>query len=194
MSASSTNSAPVAIPISSAALDQLLVAAVAARKKAYSPYSKFRVGAALLLQDGTIVDGANVENASYGAGICAERTALSTWRVASRAPSPVVAIAVSSDLHTPCPPCGICRQFIREHCSEQVPIYMPFAPPKKQIEKTVEGVAEAEKRSGEEAHQEPGREWTPALGHGEDTVKVMTLEQLLPLSFGPESLQRPAVV
>lgn len=67
---------------------------------------------------------------------------------------------------------------------------MPFAPPKKQIERTVEGVAEAEKRAGEQVEEAHGREWTPALGHGEDTVKVMTLEQLLPLSFG-ESECRP---
>lgn len=90
--------------------------AVAAKAAAYCPYSRFRVGAALLLAGGgAIVSGANVENASYPAGTCAERVALATavtspaWRPAADAPR-VRALALATDVSPPASPCGMCRQ------------------------------------------------------------------------------------
>lgn len=97
-------------------------AAYRARNHSYSPYSKFRVGAAILYEDGSIVQGANVENASYGAGICAERTALVTARMQEK--KSIRAIAVTSDSSELVSPCGICRQVIREFAALTTPIYM----------------------------------------------------------------------
>ncbi|XP_061162489.1 cytidine deaminase-like [Saccostrea echinata] len=83
------------------------------KKKSYSPYSKFRVGAALLCEDGTVITGCNVENASYGLTICAERTALT--KAVSEGHRRFKAIAISSDLKTSfIVPCGACRQFMVE--------------------------------------------------------------------------------
>ncbi|XP_062590401.1 cytidine deaminase-like [Saccostrea cucullata] len=83
------------------------------KKKSYSPYSKFRVGAALLCDDGTVITGCNVENASYGLTICAERTALT--KAVSEGHRRFKAIAISSDLKTSfIVPCGACRQFMVE--------------------------------------------------------------------------------
>ncbi|KAI0763142.1 cytidine deaminase-like protein [Irpex lacteus] len=76
---------------------------------AYSRYSKFRVGAALLSTNGEVIKGANIENASYGGTICAERTALVK-----------AVVNVASALS----PCGMCRQFIREFCAQTMPIYL----------------------------------------------------------------------
>ncbi|KAJ1906510.1 hypothetical protein IWQ60_012064 [Tieghemiomyces parasiticus] len=86
--------------------------ALAARDMAYVPYSKFRVGSALLTADGTVYTGCNVENASYGGAICAERTAV--VKAVSEGHQKFTAIAVASDLTTFCSPCGICRQFMSE--------------------------------------------------------------------------------
>ncbi|CAM1304292.1 Uncharacterised protein g3731 [Pycnogonum litorale] len=83
-----------------------------ARDKAYSPYSKFKVGAAVLCKDGTIITGCNVENASYGLSICAERTAI--VKAVSEGKTEFTAIAVSSLLDDYIRPCGACRQFIIE--------------------------------------------------------------------------------
>lgn len=82
--------------------------ALDARNQSYSPYSKFRVGAAILTADGEYVLGANVENASYGASICAERTAAVTAIYSGK--KSFKAVAVASDLNEACSPCGICRQ------------------------------------------------------------------------------------
>lgn len=90
---------------------KLLEYAQVARNGSYSPYSKFRVGASLLLSDGSFVTGANVENASYGGAICAERTAL--VKAVSEGKKDFIALAVAADIDEPCSPCGICRQFIR---------------------------------------------------------------------------------
>ncbi|KAL4067884.1 cytidine deaminase-like protein [Scleroderma citrinum] len=95
---------------------------IAAKEYAYSPYSKFRVGAAFLLADGTIVKGANVENASWGGTICAERTAV--VKAVSEGKKDFVALAVTSDVASPISPCGICRQIIREFCSLEMPILL----------------------------------------------------------------------
>lgn len=82
-----------------------------ARDLSYSPYSKFRVGAVILTGDGEYVQGANIENASYGATVCAERTALVKLATLKPGKIPSVkAIAVSTDLEEACSPCGICRQ------------------------------------------------------------------------------------
>jgi homotetrameric cytidine deaminase len=90
----------------------LVAAAREARAGAYAPYSGFRVGAALLATDGRVFTGANVENASSPAGICAERVALSQAVVAGA--REFAAIAVAADGDGPCTPCGLCRQTLHE--------------------------------------------------------------------------------
>ncbi|KIM62122.1 hypothetical protein SCLCIDRAFT_25322 [Scleroderma citrinum Foug A] len=102
--------------------ERLIQAAIEAKEYAYSPYSKFRVGAAFLLADGTIVGGANVENASYGGTICAERTAI--VKAVSEGKREFVALAVTSDVTSAISPCGFCRQVIREFCSLDMPILL----------------------------------------------------------------------
>lgn len=96
-----------------AAQEQLLTErARAAKGHAYAPYSKFHVGAALLCADGSIIDGCNVENASYPAGTCAERVALGAAVVAGH--REFTAVAIASDAPSATPPCGICRQALAE--------------------------------------------------------------------------------
>lgn len=82
------------------------------RERAYAPYSKFPVGAAILMDDGSVFGGCNVENASYGVTICAERVAMSS-AVASGKTGPL-AIAVAGGASVFCSPCGACRQFLSE--------------------------------------------------------------------------------
>jgi len=104
-----TKDHPMALsPLQTRLLDQ----AFEARRHAYAPYSKFLVGAALLTDDGTIVQGCNVENASYGATNCAERTAIFSAVAAGH--RKFSAIAIVGDLETPITPCGICRQVLSE--------------------------------------------------------------------------------
>jgi cytidine deaminase len=94
--------------------DSLLRAATKAMKNAYAPYSKFRVGAAILLSNGKVFSGCNVENASYGMSNCAERTAIFS-AVASLGPKiEILAVSVVNDQGVPCSPCGACRQVIYE--------------------------------------------------------------------------------
>lgn len=90
----------------------LLAQAEAARARAYAPYSNFQVGAALLDADGTVHPGCNVENASYPAGICAERVALGA--AVARGARHFVAIAVAGPPDVAITPCGICRQALSE--------------------------------------------------------------------------------
>lgn len=91
---------------------QLVAAALAARTQAYAPYSRFQVGAALRLADGTVVTGANVENAAYPATICAERVAIG-YAVAHGGRS-FDQIAVAGSGPQVCTPCGTCRQVLNE--------------------------------------------------------------------------------
>ncbi len=90
----------------------LATAAGNAKRHSHSPYSKFRVGAALLTKDGRIFTGCNIENSSYGLTICAERVAL--FKAVSEGETSFRAIAIASDEDAYTPPCGACRQIIYE--------------------------------------------------------------------------------
>lgn len=92
--------------------EKLIEMAKEAREKAYVPYSKFKVGAALLTKDGQMFTGCNVENASYGLTCCAERTAI--FKAVSEGQRDFAAIAVVADVPTLCSPCGACRQVMSE--------------------------------------------------------------------------------
>ncbi|GAB1310334.1 Cytidine deaminase [Madurella fahalii] len=126
--------------------------AQANKARAYCPYSRFRVGAALLAGDGAVVDGANVENASYPVTTCAERVAFGRAVTDGHHRAGFRAVAVATDLASPGSPCGMCRQCIREFCDLSVPIIM--------FDK-------------------------------DSNFCVMKLEELLPLSFGPDALGVP---
>lgn len=98
-------------------------AAIDAKKNAYVPYSEFQVGAALLLEDGTIIKGCNQENKSYPVGICAERTALFTYGTLS-SPSPIKILGIVGDgdllqSNEIFSPCGACRQAMAEYTDRQ---------------------------------------------------------------------------
>ena len=97
----------------------LYAAAEAARKKAHAPYSKFKVGVAVLASDGSVHPGCNVENASYGLTVCAERNALGRVVVDGKKP---VALAIVVDSRRPTPPCGACRQVIAELLPEDAEV------------------------------------------------------------------------
>jgi len=96
----------------------LIEAACRARQNSHSPYSGFRVGAALLGRSGTVYLGTNVENASFGLSNCAERTAI--FRAVTDGETEFEAIAVCADGETPTPPCGACRQVLMEFGPEMV--------------------------------------------------------------------------
>jgi homotetrameric cytidine deaminase len=127
--------------------DALVVAATEVMERAYAPYSRYKVGAALRADDGSIHAGANVENAAYPLGQCAEASAIGVMVAAGA--SRIVEAAVIADSDTLCVPCGGCRQRLRE--------FMPL-----------DGSVHLCSASGER--------------------KTVTLETLLPLSFGPEHL------
>ena len=96
--------------------DGLLASARAAREFAQAPYSKFKVGAALETVDGVLVTGCNIENATYGLTLCAERVAL--VKALSDGISVFTRIAVVADTRAPTPPCGPCRQLLWEYCGD----------------------------------------------------------------------------
>ncbi len=132
---------------------KLIEKALEMRLYSYVPYSHFRVGAALLAKDGTIYGGCNIENASYGAANCAERTAF--FKAVSEGKHEFEAIVICGGHEGTaldyCSPCGICRQVMREFCNPKT--------------------------------------FKVILAKNEDDYKEYTLEQLLPLGFGPEDLQ-----
>ena len=133
--------------------EQLIEMALEARESAYAPYSHFKVGAALLGKNGVVYKGCNIENASYPATNCAERTALFSAVAEGQKEFEAIAIVGGSEYAEKlefCAPCGVCRQVLREFC----------------IPDTFEVILAKNKRE----------------------YKVMTLEELLPMSFGPESL------
>ncbi len=107
--------------ISSELKDQLLQRAREAQQNAYAPYSKFCVGASILLDNGEIFTGCNVENASYGLTNCAERSAIfAAVSQLGSAKVKVRAVAVVNDQNAPCSPCGACRQVIAEFGKDAV--------------------------------------------------------------------------
>jgi cytidine deaminase len=128
-----------------AAESRLIAAAAEARRRAYAPYSRFAVGAAVLA-GGRIYSGANVENASYGLSICAERSAV--FAAVGAGERRIEAVAVVTDTPAPTPPCGACRQVLNE-----------FGPRMTVLSATLAGA-----------------------------VTRTNLSDLLPASFGPESL------
>ncbi|KAJ6512131.1 cytidine deaminase-like protein [Mycena vitilis] len=146
--------------------ESLIAAAFEAKKHTYNPYSKFAVGAALLAADGTIFKGANIENASYGGTICAERTAIVK---ASEGTKSFIALAVVTDVPASISPCGMCRQVIREFCALDMPILL------------VPG--DYPKAAGDASESKPG---FTAGG-----VIETSIGELLPDSFGPEHLDLP---
>ena len=109
--------------------DALIAAAIAARENALAPYSKFKVGAALEDSEGRIHTGCNVENATYGLTVCAERVAV--LKAVSEGVRSFRRVAVVADTEALTPPCGACRQFLWEFCGD---IEIVFANPRGQSE------------------------------------------------------------
>lgn len=101
---------------------ELIQRALEARKRAYVPYSKFAVGAALLSESGKVYLGCNIENAAYPVCNCAERTAL--FKAYSDGDTKYQAIAVVADTEQPVPPCGSCRQVMVELCPPDMKVYL----------------------------------------------------------------------
>ncbi|XP_051532416.1 cytidine deaminase b [Myxocyprinus asiaticus] len=127
---------------------ELIRQSLEAKKFAYCPYSKFRVGAALLTHNGTVFTGCNVENTCFNLGICTERIVIS--KAVSEGYRDFKAIAIASDMCEQfISPCGGCRQFMREF----------------------------------------GANWDVYLSKPDGSYVEMTVEELLPMSFGPEDLK-----
>jgi cytidine deaminase len=101
-------------------LEEMMDAAREAAKNAYAPYSGFHVGAAILTEGGAVHAGCNVENASYGLAICAERNAAAAMALAAPEDRNIRLVAVHSPGAAPCFPCGACRQVLREFGCEEV--------------------------------------------------------------------------
>ena len=131
---------------------ELIKSAIDSLNFSYAPYSHFNVAAAVLASSGKIYTGVNVENASYPAGICAERNAI--FHAVACGEREITAIAIIGGLNGQitdyCPPCGVCRQVMREFCD---PEHM-----------------------------------TVIIAKSADEYKEMTLAELLPESFGPDSI------
>ncbi|TRX35476.1 cytidine deaminase [Flavobacterium sp. ZT3R18] len=113
------------------AIQDLMEKAIEVRKNAYAPYSKFRVGAAILLDNGKIVLGSNQENAAYPSGLCAERVAIfqagAIYPEATILKMAITAASDSNRTETPVPPCGSCRQSIAEYeVRQETPIEIYF--------------------------------------------------------------------
>ena len=104
------------MPGASDASDALIAAALAARENAFAPYSKFRVGAAIEDTGGRIHTGCNVENATYGLTVCAERVAV--FKAVSEGVRKFRRVAIAADTDSLTPPCGACRQILWEFCGD----------------------------------------------------------------------------
>lgn len=104
--------------------EELLKIAKEARRLSYSPYSHFAVGAALVCSDGSIYEGANIENASFPLCMCGERNALYNAMMDGKTKDDFVALAIVADSEGPCSPCGACRQVLSELFPEDAPIYL----------------------------------------------------------------------
>lgn len=133
---------------------ELLEEAKKARLKAYTPYSNFKVGAALLTKNGKVYLGCNIENATYTPTNCAERTAF--FKAVSEGEREFEKIAIvgakdGEDANVICSPCGVCRQVMMEFCDP--------------------------------------KEFQIILANGENTCRVMTLEELLPCGFSSSNLK-----
>ena len=132
-------------------ISDLCQKAIDMRSESYAPYSGFTVGSAVLLSDGTVYTGCNIENSAFGPSICAERTAIA--KAVSEGHKNLAAIAIAGgkrdgDLQY-CAPCGVCRQVMREFCKPSFKVY---------------------------------------LARSADDYKEFTLGDLLPESFGPDTL------
>ncbi|MEH7010101.1 cytidine deaminase [Neobacillus niacini] len=103
-------------------IEKLIEESKKAREKAYVPYSKFEVGAALLTTDGKVYHGCNIENAAYSMCNCAERTAL--FKAYSEGDRDFSMLAVVADTDRPCSPCGACRQVISELCPKDMKVVL----------------------------------------------------------------------
>ena len=101
--------------------EKLIEAANIARERAFAPYSNFKVGAAVETADGEIFIGCNIESASYGLTVCAERVAI--WKAVSEGKMEFKTIAVVVDTEELTPPCGVCRQIIWEFCHD-IPVIL----------------------------------------------------------------------
>lgn len=110
--------------------EQLCAAAVDAMQRAYAPYSKFQVGAALETVDGTVYTGCNIENGAYSPSVCAERVAL--FRAVHDGHRSFRRLAVAGGtggvVHGACPPCGVCRQTLSEFCGPELTVYIVTGP------------------------------------------------------------------
>jgi len=102
--------------------DRLVDAATRVRELAYAPYSRFKVGAAVVSKSGAIYAGCNVENASYGLSLCAERAAIAAAVAAGDSEIAGVAVVTGSD--SPAPPCGMCLQTLLEFADPKVPVIL----------------------------------------------------------------------
>ncbi len=101
--------------------EKLIESAKQVREKAFAPYSNFKVGSAVITKDGKVFTGCNVESASFGLTVCAERVAI--WKAVSEGETELEQIAVVADTEQLTPPCGVCRQIIWEFCGD-VPVTM----------------------------------------------------------------------
>ena len=103
---------------------ELIQQALNSRQFSHSPYSTKKIGAAVQLSNGLIFNGCNIENASYGGTVCAERVAI--WKAFSENSNQlkITAVAVASDEKSPWPPCGLCRQVLAEFSTAQTEIYL----------------------------------------------------------------------
>ncbi len=102
----------------------LIEKAIKARDNAYAPYSNFKVGAALLTKNNEIFIGCNIENASYGLSLCAERNCIFGAYARGVKKEDIIAFAVVADTNGPCSPCGACRQVIAEMIPLDCPVYL----------------------------------------------------------------------